>query len=307
MVFLIVPFFLLCLLASVLKMVGNIFLDLFSYLVLVLKSTLIHLLLFLGPILLLAYIMNFISKRSSTLGIQVFGERVYIYGFASLGTAVHELGHAVFALLFAHKIEKIVLFSPNNMDGTLGYVNHSYNKKSIYQNIGNFFIGIGPIIFGPLVISIIVYFIAGRSILEVSGFKVNLGDINTTEDFKVFLSAVIDSFVQMGGFVFTLFSTSLLKAILLLYFIFSIGSSVTLSMADIKGAKKGLYYFMIVLLIFNLFTLWIGDFARPIISIFMAASYSIFMILIFSIITTLVVNLVLIFVLQIKKMVFKRA
>ena len=288
-------------------MIGNIFLDLVSYLALVLKLTGVHLLLLLGPILLLALLMNIISNKSAILGTRVFGEKIFLYVFASLGTAIHELGHATFALLFAHKVEKIVLFSPNNSDGTLGYVNHSYNKKSIYQNIGNFFIGIGPIIFGPLIISILVYLITGQSILGITGFEMNLNELSNFEDFKSLLSGIATSFIQMGSFILTLFSTSLLKAVLLLYFIFSIGSSITLSMADVKGAKKGLYYFIGVLLIFNFFTLWLGDLAGTIISILTKASYSVFMILIFSIITTLAVNLVLMLALQIKRMVIKRA
>jgi len=286
-------------------MIGNIFLDLFHYLVLVLESTLFHLLLLFGPVLLLAFVMNMISKHTTRIGSQLLGEKVYLYGFASIGTAVHELGHAVFAIVFAHKIEKMVLFSPNNHDGTLGYVNHSYNKKSIYQNIGNFFIGIGPVIFGPIIISIIVYLLAGRSIIAISGFEINLNDIRNFNDFKVLLSGVTTGFVQTAGFIFTLFSTSFLKAILLFYFIFSIGSSVTLSMPDIKGAKQGLYFFVILLLLFNLVTLWLGDIAGSIISVLVAGSYSILIILIFSISTTLIVNVILWMLLKIKRGLFR--
>jgi len=286
-------------------MIGNIFLDLFHYLVLVLESTLFHLLLLFGPVLLLAFVMNMISKHTTRIGSQLLGEKVYLYGFASIGTAVHELGHAVFAILFAHKIEKMVLFSPNNYDGTLGYVNHSYNKKSIYQNIGNFFIGIGPVIFGPIIISIIVYLLAGRSIIAISGFDMNLNDIRNFNDFKVLLSGVTTGFVQTAGFIFTLFSTSFLKVILLFYFIFSIGSSVTLSMQDIKGAKQGLYFFVILLLLFNLVTLWLGDIAGSIISVLVAGSYSILIILIFSISTTLIVNVILWMLLKIKRGLFR--
>jgi len=284
-------------------MIGNIFLDLFTYLVLVLKLTLVHLLMLLGPIMLLALVMNVISKRTAILGIQVFGEKIFLYVFASLGTAIHELGHAVFALLFGHKIEKMVLFSPNNKEGTLGYVNHSYNKKNVYQNIGNFFIGIGPLIFGPIVISILVYLITGRSILGIAEFDLNLSEINNFEDFKGLLTALLTSFILIGKFIFTLFTSSFLKALILLYFIFSIGSSITLSMADITGAKKGLYFFMGILLIFNFLTIWLGDIAGSIISVLSMASYSVLVILIFSIITTLFVSLVLLLVIQIKKMV----
>ena len=46
------------------------------------------------------------------------------------------------------------LFSPE-ADGTLGYVNHAYNPKNLYQRIGNFFIGTGPIWGGLFMILLI--------------------------------------------------------------------------------------------------------------------------------------------------------
>ena len=67
--------------------------------------------------------------------------------YYALGVAfipLHELSHALACLLFRHKITGIRLVS---FDGGLGgYVNHTWNTKSLYQRFGLFFIAIAPLL-----------------------------------------------------------------------------------------------------------------------------------------------------------------
>lgn len=71
-------------------------------------------------------------------------------------TPVHELGHALMCIPFGHKIKEMKLWDPSGRDGVMGYVNHSYNKKNFWQRLGNLFIGLGPIILGLAVVTLIM-------------------------------------------------------------------------------------------------------------------------------------------------------
>ena len=150
-----------------------------------LKLTFLQVLIIIVPGLFLAWLMNIVSGRVEVLLCTLMGRRAYLCLFGWLGTTVHELGHAVMCLIFRHRIDKMKLFTLNPEARYDGYVNHSYNPLSIYQFAGNFFIGIGPILFG----SLIIYFSAYQLIPET--FKVPFDDeARVWESFRV-LSANI--------------------------------------------------------------------------------------------------------------------
>ncbi|MBT43236.1 MAG: hypothetical protein CMF12_11995 [Idiomarina sp.] len=67
---------------------------------------------------------------------------------ASVGTPVHELSHAISALVFGHKIEKIKLFDPQP-DGGLGYVIHSH-RYGLLGKLTTALIAIAPVVGGYL-------------------------------------------------------------------------------------------------------------------------------------------------------------
>ncbi len=85
---------------------------------------------------------------------------------AWIGTSVHEIGHVFFAEIFGHQITRVALFSPNKMTGELGEVDHAYNPQSIYQTLGNFFIGAAPLLFGIFILIAIGYFGAPHNFQE---------------------------------------------------------------------------------------------------------------------------------------------
>ena len=215
-----------------------------------------------GLIVLFGFIINLVTK----IFYSNFGSKALSVCKVTgvFGTPVHELSHALFCLIFGHTIVDLRLYVPNDDHGTLGYVNHTYNPKNIYHRIGNFFIGIAPI----LIISTILYllslvFLPGMMssiIVLVKGIPQaglsNVGVILTT------------IFSYMGTWKFWVYV--LISMLLCLH--------MTLSGADIKGAASGVVFVLLLFLILDvifaligeldLLTGWILSFSSVLITIF---------------------------------------
>lgn len=166
--------------------------------------------------------------------------RAVCYITGAIGTPVHECAHALFCLIFGHKITEIKLFQINSADGTLGYVNHSYNPQNIYQKIGNFFIGVAPIIVISEVLYLLAWLLMPNFVADISGgMQVNdfIGNIG-----KVFtdLFCVIEAFflycLDWQWWIFVIVGTFL-------------ALHMTLSKADIKGALSGIVLLLSLVLI----------------------------------------------------------
>ena len=140
---------------------------LINYIGQVLWQTILFLLIGVLPWIAVALVMQLLSNSIRKSLAKIFGIQGYIY-LTAPGVMIHEIGHAVFCLIFRHKIVEMKLFSPEE-DGTLGYVNHSYNPKSFYQRIGNFFIGTGPIWFGVAVLCLISWLLLPNE-MQISDF-----------------------------------------------------------------------------------------------------------------------------------------
>ena len=226
-------------------------------------ATFWQLLILVGPIALLAGIMNFISRKNENLSYKVLGQNVYLYVFGWLGTSIHELGHAIFAIIFAHKICEIKLFTPGS-GKSLGHVKHSYTKGNPYQTLGNFFIGLGPVLLGSFLLLVVTWLLFGIDIFSIANKYGVIFSFNIFRSFESVLNAVtsLGSGVwQFFQLIFTGPKTVWWKLVLFFYLFYAIGSSITLSGPDIKGAFRGFFYFMILLLLFNIATLWLGNFA----------------------------------------------
>lgn len=197
-----------------------------------------------GSIVVVGFILGFLREKSIKNFYKAFGRKsIYITGF--IGVPIHELSHAIVAIIFRHQITEIKLFQLNSEDNTLGYVNHRYNPKSIYQQIGNFFIGIAPILGGTISIGILMYFLI-PSIYNgfMSTILNNMNQVN--------LINVVLSFKELIKLIFTLDNFKNVEFIIFILLTICISSHISLSKEDIKGASKGLFSMFLMLIILNL-------------------------------------------------------
>lgn len=164
---------------------------------------------------------------------------------AWLGTPIHEFGHIIFAKIFRHRINRVALFQPDENTGELGCVDHSYEKYSLWQRLGNFFIGAAPLIFGSLFLVALLY------LLVPNGKEIFSPLANNTDAIPSFLTGLKQT-------LFNLFSLENLKAWnfwVFLYVSFCIASHLAPSKADRRGMWNGLAFIIILLIIVNIIAL----------------------------------------------------
>lgn len=204
---------------------------LINYIGQALWHTILFLLIGVLPWIAVALVMQLLSNSIRKSLAKIFGIQGYIY-LTAPGVMIHEIGHAVFCLIFRHKIVEMKLFSPEE-DGTLGYVNHSYNPNSFYQRIGNFFIGTGPIWFGVAVLSLISWLLLPNE-MQISNF-------------------------------FSLNFWGRWQSYIWLYLALTISSHITLSPPDLAGSVDGGIAMMATALLGFLLLGWCGNWENEII------------------------------------------
>ena len=112
------------------------------------------------PIVLCCIVLYLLSSWQSKRLMRTFGWRgLLMTGW--LGTPVHELSHALAAVVLGHKVREVVLFRPVRATGELGHVRHTYNPKNPYAAVlGNTLIPMAPLLGGAVVIFLLTLLLA---------------------------------------------------------------------------------------------------------------------------------------------------
>ena len=174
------------------------------------------------------------------------GSSRVVYLSSLIGTPIHELGHALMCLLFAHKITEMhLLLPPNHPSGTLGYVSHSYHPKNLWARLGNLFIGLGPIFsgMGVMVLMLFLCFPEQWNAYVATSSALAFGESSLGEIAMGVISLLTSMPQAFAGETWWIPTVGLVV-------ILSVSQHVTLSGSDIKGAMTAMPWYLLLLLIF---------------------------------------------------------
>jgi len=201
-----------------------------------------------GMIVIVGLFLGVLRNNSVRNFQRSFGSKaLMITGF--IGVPIHELSHAILALLFGHKINEIKLLQKPDENGVMGYVQHSYNQGSIYQQVGNFFIGIAPIFGGIFSIIALMRFLIPQAYIRFINILVK--SLHVTVLNKSTIEGIMNSYLGLIKVIFSLQNFQNPRFYIFLIIAICISSHISLSYADIKGASRGLWVIFLMLFVLN--------------------------------------------------------
>jgi hypothetical protein len=213
----------------------------------ILLNILLQLFYFVGLVFVVGFLISLINRFFYSL---VNNNMVVCYATGIIGTPIHELSHAAMCVVFTHRITEIKLFQVDPASGVLGYVNHSYNKRNPYQLMGNYFIGIAPILCGTVIIYFATKFLLAGTFAEMTTYLNNFSNLQNSGFNSQTFGYV---FTMFGGMIKSLFSeiTVGIKWWIFMLIAFCIALHMNLSGADIKNSLTGLPMVIILLALVN--------------------------------------------------------
>jgi hypothetical protein len=229
----------------------------FGHLVAAAAATFLEFFILLGPLLLAAVLSHGISARLERRFIQLAGRGGYIYLLGWIGTPVHETGHLLMCWLFRHQVQEVRFFAPDDKTGTLGYVRHSFDPRSLYQQVGNLFIALGPLVLGAGVLFLLSWIISPPPTLLPG--RLGEAQIGSFADIP---AALLAWFVDVGRAVLGFFADLDVgdwRSWLFLYLVLAVGSHANLSLSDLTSARGGLTVLAVALFLANALLLIVAD------------------------------------------------
>ncbi len=202
-------------------------------------------------------LIHFISQLTFRSLERTFGSKG-VYFVAWLGTPIHELGHALFCVIFLHRIVDIKFFKPDPVTGTLGYVSHTWDKVNPWAVLGNFFIGIGPVLLGSAALFATFYFLIPNSAQVWDSIIFEVGEIGESNSVGGYWAVFSGSSLALVKIIFTVSNLTGWQFWVFIYLSICVASNIRLSLSDIKGSLSGLGCIVLIFLLINFLGLITG-------------------------------------------------
>ncbi|GAA0732802.1 hypothetical protein [Clostridium oceanicum] len=216
-----------------------------SIIILSLKMSIIQILYFLGIFIGIGIILGFLEKKINKNMQRAFGWNGVLMT-AVIGTPVHEIGHMLMCLIFNHRVNKVCLLNTSGKNGYLGYVQHSFNRSSIYQRIGNFFIAMGPLFSGLIVLLTSMYFFIPKS------FKLFVNYLKNINPETISLEKFLSNSFSIYKYIFNMENIKSVNFWIFLFIAISLSAHIALSLVDMKNQIEGLKFIFAVIFMVNI-------------------------------------------------------
>lgn len=175
-----------------------------------------------------------------------------------LGVPLHELSHLLAARLFGHRIVGYALFDPDPVSGTLGYVRHAYTRRTAWQLLGYFFIGIAPALGGTLVLAALFCWMVGPQQLSSWWSGVVQQTAGASGSPQLWLRRALGAQSASWDLARLIWSGRTVWLPVQLYLALCVASHLAPSRADMSGAAHGLLLFFGALLATAAICAWRG-------------------------------------------------
>ena len=188
----------------------------------------------LAPFAVFAFVIHFLERLIQRRLAERFGWNSVLWT-GWLGTPIHELSHALMCRVFHHRIDEIALFEPDRQSGRLGFVRHSFKSGNWYQELGNFFIGIAPLMGGSVVLVILLWLFFPGAVEGAFAASKEAKMNGPFEQLTAIISTIAEQIFAAKNWVSGRFW-------LFVYFVLCVGGHMAPSPSDYEGASRGVIF-----------------------------------------------------------------
>src|SRR5699024_4123188 len=123
--------------------------------------------------------------------------------------------------------------------------NHRCDLNSYYQRVGNFFIGIAPIIFGTIFLMLCMWILLPSEFNSIrETFNENMDYIKNIHHIKdsvnIYITIVISTLENLSPFR----NHNIIKYLVFIYIMYSVTTHMDLSKEDLSNSKSGFFVFI---------------------------------------------------------------